>query len=405
MTPPSPPQTQPRPLIEFGWILAGNLSKVDAQAALQARNQVRQWLQTHFERFEWRMPLVTRAEMVRQHRVPPVVLLDAGAQERDNARWDFCLVITESDLDGHYKPFMLAAPSQALGVAVISTARLDPAATNDEISPQERQQLLTTRLASLAHHLFGHLNDLPHHADPQDFMFPPSRVDQLETATQHHPDAIAQLHRALERVADVRLEETGRYQASQGPSFFLHTLWHDRTNVLDAAIETRPWLFPFLLSKLTTAAVSTLVVMINTAEAWDLGMSQTTPAVVGLSIAALLGTTAFVIKRQHLLSHRQGKVWSEQRVISTAAISLAMLTGMATLYAMLFAATLLVGHLFFSYHLIEGWAASIETAITFAHHLRLAGFIASMGLLIGALGAAFEAEEYIRHVTFVDEET
>ena len=37
--------------------------------------------------------------------------------------------------------------------------------------------------------------------------------------------------------------------------------------------------------------------------------------------------------------------------------------------------------------------------------LVLAAFVASLGLVIGALGASFEEEHYIRHIAFVDEET
>jgi hypothetical protein len=35
----------------------------------------------------------------------------------------------------------------------------------------------------------------------------------------------------------------------------------------------------------------------------------------------------------------------------------------------------------------------------------MAGFIASLGIAIGALGASFEEHQYFRHIAFIDEET
>ena len=50
-------------------------------------------------------------------------------------------------------------------------------------------------------------------------------------------------------------------------------------------------------------------------------------------------------------------------------------------------------------------AASLHAPLGWTHFLSLAGFIASLGIIIGALGASFEAQVYFRHVAFVDEET
>jgi hypothetical protein len=35
----------------------------------------------------------------------------------------------------------------------------------------------------------------------------------------------------------------------------------------------------------------------------------------------------------------------------------------------------------------------------------MCGFVATLGVVLGALGASFESENYFRHVVLVDEET
>ena len=79
--------------------------------------------------------------------------------------------------------------------------------------------------------------------------------------------------------------------------------------------------------------------------------------------------------------------------------------GMATTWLGLYVLTLLFGLILFTDTLAAAWAASVEGPIRFAHHSVMAGFVAALGLVIGALGASFEGGVYFRHVTFIDEET
>ena len=57
--------------------------------------------------------------------------------------------------------------------------------------------------------------------------------------------------------------------------------------------------------------------------------------------------------------------------------------------------------------LIASWAEStVEHAsqISLLARPQMAIFAASLGILIGALGASFESNHYFRHIIFVDEE-
>ncbi|MEL6178979.1 MAG: DUF2391 domain-containing protein [Myxococcota bacterium] len=393
------------PPIDIGWVLAGQLSPEDWDAVEHARERLRELFQALFPAFDWRMPMVHRREMVRQHRVIPVAMLEAGALEREAAGWDYVFVVTEADLKGHYKPYLFGAPAQAFSVALLSTSRLDPASMGVEATSAERTEVMTRRLVSLAMHMFGHLNHMPHHPDRHDFMFNLHAVSDLDEMENFSSSSISALQKILARVADVRLEEMKDYARGSSLLFGLRVLVQEWREVLASTVEIEPWKFPLRLSRLTTAAVSTVLISINTAEAWDLGMTQSLLSVTLLSLVALFGASAFIIQRQRLLAHRDPRGLSEQRVVSSISIVFAMLLGMATLYAWLFASTLVVAFLLFSPELIQGWAATIHQAPEVRHYIELAAFVASLGLIIGAMGASFEDEDYIRHVAFVDEET
>ena len=401
---PTTQEQPPKPLIEVGWVLTGHLDAVDREAARKARGLMLGRLGEAFPAFAWKMPVLVRKELGLKERVEPVALIDHGAVERDAQRWDFALVVTGAELVSYYKPFALGAPSQAVNVAVLSTARVDPAATRSGADEGERADVMARRLLALALHLFGHLNDLPHSDDPEDVMYDLKTVEDLDHMARFSDAALARLEGELQAEADLRLEETGRYRG-RALLFYLRAAFQNRLDILKATLGIHPWAFPFRFSRLTTAAASTMLILVITAEAWDLGMSQPPLFVLAISLAALAGTCFFIIKRQHLLVRRRAQRLSEQRVVANTSVVLAVTLGMATVYALLFATTLFLSQTFFSDHLIEGWAASLDGDVRARHFFVLAGFVAALGIIIGALGASFEEEGYFRHVAFVDEET
>ena len=401
---PTTQEQPPKPLIEVGWVLTGNLDAVDREAARKTRGRMLGRLGEAFPSFAWRMPVLVRKELGLQERVAPVALLDQGATERDAQRWDFALVVTGAELESYYKPFALGTPSQAVNVAVLSTARIDPAATRAGADEAERAEAMTRRLLALALHLFGHLNGLPHSDDGADVMYDLQTVEDLDRMGRFSEADLARLEGELQAEADLRLEETGRYRG-RALLFYLGAAFQNRLDILKATAHIRPWAFPFRFSRLTTAAASTMLILVITAEAWDLGMSQPPLFVVAISLAALAGTCFFIVKRQRLLVRRRAQRLSEQRVVAGTSVVLAVALGMATVYGLLFAVTLFLSQTFFSAHLIEGWAASLDGDVRPRHFFILAGFVAALGIIIGALGASFEEEGYFRHVAYVDEET
>lgn len=393
-----------RPPIEVGWLVVGRIDPVDREAVRAARERTAAVLRETFPGFDWQMPLVERRDLGQDIREEPVALLDFGIDERDAMHWDFCLVVTDADLVSHYKPYALAVPSRSVAVGVISTARIDPKAEGREMPEEERTRVMARRIHALALHLFGHLNGLEHGGELPQAMFDLREVADLDRMDGYDAGNVARLREELEDVADVRLEEV-RGAASRPLAFYPRALWMNLDDVASAVRLAQPWMFPVRLSRLTTAAASALVILLITAEAWDLGMSQRPAFVVLLSLLTLCATTGYVLKRQRLLVRRGRRRLTEQTVVTNVSIALTVMLGLAVTYAALFLLTLLLARLLFPAHLIETWAASVEDGIGLRHYLVLAAFVAAMGILIGSLGASFEKESYFRHIAYVDEET
>lgn len=391
------------PAVAVGWVIAEPMPKIDRRATEMARRKVLAILRQAFPDFLWTMPIVRRQKLARQRVMEAVTLLDAGSDERERGGWDFAVVITEADLKSYYRESSLGAPSQSLGVAVASTARLDPALTNPDVTPDDRAETLANRLAVLVLHLFGHLNDLEHAPAPTAYMHDVHSVADLDSSRSFADASRDQLQRALEDVADVRLEEAeGR---SSVVKFFLKSMWHNRMEIIRAIGESEPWKFPYYFNRLTTAAGSTLVILMITAEAWELGLSRPPEVVIGLSLAALVSASHYVIRRQHLFGKLRRDRLTERQVIVRLSLTIAVVLGMMTTYLLLFGITLTAAHTIFGKELVASWSPAITTDLRIQNYLTLAGLFSALGIIVGALGATFEAKGYFRHVAYVDEET
>ena len=433
--PPEGPPTH-RPLVEVGWVLAGGFDKFQAKALRRARAAWARMMRDDFADFDWRVPAVRVAAAGEPgaSSVEPVALIDLGVGERDARRWDFAVVFTAADLRTYDKPAALGMPSAAVACAVVSVSRLArPAKEDDPATPHDEREhddsrALTRRIVALVSHLVGHLVGLTHCDDPRSFMHPPHGPGDLEGPDRYLDDERDKARRELHDIADPRLEEhaergvAGVRSDSADPlavrlrertwrlGFTLRSAWRNRDDVWRATLRAQPWTFPTRLSRLTAAAASTLTVLLMTAESWEAGMSQPGWRVALLSLAALLGASAYLLRRQRLLIHpsrRRGSTrLSEARSSGNVAIALAVLLGMATTYAGLFAATLVAAWGLYPPAVAASWTGgSVAGPLGWGHYLCLAGWVATLGLTVGALGASFEPRGYVRHVAYVDEET
>lgn len=390
--------------IEIGWLIAGELDDADYEAARDARARLLDMLNQWFSEFSWRMPLIRRPEMIAVRREEPVVLLARGHEELSANHWDFALIITQADFVTHYKPFALGIVSRGLDIGLISSCRVDPAAFDENIPREERVRIMADRLQALALHVLGHLFGMRHHDASDNIMLNVSEVADLDRMTEIDETQQSELVGTLRQIADTRLEEEENGAARSAVAFYLRSAWMNRGEVLDAVRTAKPWEFPRRLARLTTAAVSACVIFMMTAEAWDFALSQSGSTTLTLALMSVSMTTVYVARRQQLFVRRRRRRLSEQHVISMVSTASIVLCGMATTWLGAFVVILVVGRTLFPDELVVSWAELHEHA-NWSHYLRFSGIAASLGILIGALGASFEDQHHFRHITFVDEET
>jgi predicted Zn-dependent protease len=390
--------------IEIGWIVAGRLDPADLEAVRRVRDELTESLQRQFPEFDWQMPLVEREEMVRKQRVEPVELLDQGVTVRSYRKWDFTVIVTAADLVSHYQQDAFAVLSRSLQATAISTARIDPHAYNRAIAWEQRIDLLAARISVLVMHAIGHLAGLQHVVDAKNYMTTVHTLAELDRCGEFNSEQRQQLRVALREVADHRLEEQTDVRRTWKIWFYVRASWINRRQLAKAVWKSKPWQFPFRLSRVSTAATAAMLVLMTTAESWEVGLNQTGLLLAGLATFAIVTTTIYVLLRQGLFTRRGRGRLSESLVVTNVSTFLVVLAGMTTTFAVLCFSMWIFGSLFFRPEIVANWVAAIRRPISAGVYLKLASFVASLGLFLGALGASFEQQHYFRHITFVDEE-
>ncbi|HEX5051305.1 MAG TPA: hypothetical protein VFZ65_06005 [Planctomycetota bacterium] len=385
-----------RPVVEVGVLIAHAVDAAVLRTIDRARERVRAELARALPTFRFRMPLRRWYNPVPGAVACTTRLLLQGSQEREQRRWDFAIVATSSDLQTFLRPDASAAPSRAVATAVVSTARLMP----DAPEPGSRSDRAAQRLASLCLHVIADLNGVPHAGDPRSYSSALQSTADLDRMELFGEQETAALAAALANVADARLEETSAAAARTLPFYLqvLHLSWRE---IAVGVAEARPWLFPFRLARLTTAAVAATLLLMFTQEMWRLGLAQPAGRVAIVCVLALALATGSVLSRQHLLLRRGRRRLTEQSAVMNVTVTLVVAGGVFVTFVGVLATALIAG-LLFDAKLIGAWVPGRE--LDLAARIQFAAYVGALGIVVGGLGAAFEGDDYLRHVIYVDEE-
>ena len=413
-----------QPAIEIAWVVDEAMMAPDAAMVEQGRDQLATFLKATFADFDWRLETVRRT-FTYQQLSDPIELLELSSELRHRQRFDYAVLFTSQGLQGVTLPEATCITSRSLDCAVVSLSGLRAAglkaaglkaaelaptelpatrSPNSKIPEHSVAQTAST-VARIVMHALGHLGGLDHCDDPRSVMVAPRSVAAAsQTELYLSPSEINDLQDEWRAVADPRLEESGGLGRWAGLPFVAVSVWLNRRSIADAVWRAEPWQFPYRLSRLTTAALSTMLILLMTAEAWEVAFGLGPVGAAGLGFGVLVSTSTYVIHRQGLLVQRHDAAPTEQWAATNATTVAIVVLGLIFTYSALFIITWGAIHGLFNPLVVEGWVGDLNAERLRQGRVTLASLVASLGLGIGALGATFESQAYFRHVTFVDEE-
>ena len=240
----------------------------------------------------------------------PLEFLEIGIAEKMERDLPFLLVVTEVDLSSSRLAYTLALPSRLTNVVVVSTRRLDPGFWGEEPDAERAAD----RLAALMRHGFGHLLGLGHEADPADAMHPLGAVEALDRMGDFSSAQRERIAHALPREANERSTREGK------PRFVAETLVRDAGAIGRAVARANPFRLLSRMPTMLAAALSVIVVLLFSAETWDVAYAVSVPQ-IALLILPQLGYCWRTGVRRSGVARRSGR--GARRAVSREALHVA----------------------------------------------------------------------------------
>jgi hypothetical protein len=159
----------------------------------------------------------------------------------------------------------------------------------------------------------------------------------------------------------------------------------------------RPWRLVPNLASATAAAAGTSAYGLVTTSFWQMAHSLSPTRLAVITVCALTAMTAWLLTYNHLWDRPDEPGDREKAVLYNLATALTVLLGVATMYVLLFAVTLIAAAVLIDSHY---FAKQLGQSITIADYANLVWLTSSVGIVAGALGSSLESEESVRRATY-----
>ena len=223
----------------------------------------------------------------------------------------------------------------------------------------------------------------------------PQALEQVEGLCE---DQLAAIRDALPKEARQRSARRGR------AAFAARVVLTEARAIGGAVLRADPLRLLSRMPTMLAAALSVIIVLLFSAEVWDVASTVSTLQVVLFTLLSI-GTAVLVLYRGfaiEALLDRDRRL-TEDVVVTAAATLLSLLAALVVMF-LLFAGLMYLGIVaVFPRPLMDSWP-TVGAATALADHLKLSGFLAAFGVLAGSLGGHSDGRDVVRSVLFTDEE-
>jgi predicted Zn-dependent protease len=327
----------------------------------------------------------------------PSEFLDEAALHMVKRPYDLVVVVTDVPLTSRAEKRVEGLASELARVVVVSTRRLLRPPGRESVRSFDSESV-RWNAATLLVHLLGHVFGVGHGDGGvmEPFSFDPSRrnVPSFNTDITAH----------LRRIATHIPEEA----VSRGPVrrlvFHALSLARNPGTVISTLLHSRAPLIPLSLPRLSTAAVTPTLILVFSAEAWDVGLNLTNVT------AALFATVSIIVASIHLLfvqrlsfPRERSQVITEHMALVNVTVFLILVLAMVGLFVLVGSIILLIELVVFPPNLMTNWPSLEDPTVGFVDLVRVGGFISTLGVLSGALAGGIENRMALRHLAlFLD---
>lgn len=330
----------------------------------------------------------------------PSAFLDEATFRMAEGAYDIVIVITSSVLISRGKNVQPGLYSPVTRVVAISTRQLRVAGRHLPLLDLQSEQAVETG-SSLLMHMIGHIAGL-NHAAADGLMRAYNRNESLRRACAFTPKEQEELHAVAASLPDYEYHRRGWigtlifhfFMALRNPVAIFLSLWRSRSIFLSLSLPS-----------LATAAVAPCFLLVFTAEIWDVGFGMSNQTAVIYAIASIIGATVYLTRVQSLFfPRREKRIMTEHLAVANVSIFMNILSGLSGLFLLIVTLVLVIEFWVFPEGLMSTWPTLEVEGISIEDQIRLAVFIATIGVTTGALAGGLESRTVIQHLALFEEE-
>lgn len=349
----------------------------------------------------WTFHIVEPFSLSSDNTREPSDFLDAATMRMAEGPYDMIIVVTDVAVLSRRNRVEAGLASPVSHVVVVSTHRLTSSPRGKPVRSLSAAAV-RTNAATLLLHLLGHLSGLDHKKrDKSKVMAPFAFRENRKEIPGFTKAERTVLRKSIDQLPERELRGgTGL----EGLIFhFLMALRHPKA-VLSPLLRNWAILLPLSLPGLATAAVAPSLLLIFTAEIWDVGLNLNNQTTLFFAVASILGASFYLIKIQSLFMPRKEKrIITEHLAIANVVIFLSILLACFGLFLMVGALMMVIELWVFPEDLISTWPTLDKPEVLLSDKVRLAAFISTVGVTTGALAGGLEKKTVIQHLAlFLD---
>lgn len=348
----------------------------------------------------WRFYLEDSATLRDNDPRRPSEFLDRATHRMVEGPYDIVVVVTDVQLVSSRERFVPGLASPLSRVVVVSTANLRSAPRGEPRRALDAEAV-RWNAATLLVHLVGHVLGAGHRETDGGvmgpFRFDPDRRDvaSLEAAVET----------SLRRMArEIPAAETRPRGSVQRFVFHVRSAVRNPGPVVQALVNSRAPLLPLSLPKLSTAAVAPTLVIVFSAESWDVGFHMGNVTAALFAAVSILAAAVYLLFTQNLsFPRKQHDIVTEHTALVNVTVFLVLVLAMLGLFALVWGIMLVIELVVFPPNLMSNWPSLEEPAVGLVDLVRTGAFISTIGVLSGALAGGLEDRTIVSHLTlFLD---
>lgn len=326
----------------------------------------------------------------------PSDFLDSATLKMAEGPYDLIIVVTDVGLMSRKHNLVYGLCSDVSRVVVISTRKfISTERKKDPLTLEDKSVLANG--AFLLLHLIGHVLGLNHAAAGDSKLMRSFSFSKNDRALPHFTDK----EQLILKEDSKKIPDRELINGNWLETFIFHllmTLRHPK-KFFEPILTNRALFLPLSLPGLATAAVAPAIILIFTAEIWDVGLGMTNSTAIFFAVVSIMLASFYLVRVQSLfLPRKEKRVLTEHLAVANSVIYISIFLACIGLFLLVGGLMMIIEIYVFPSDLMQTWPTLNKPEITLIDKIRLAVFISTVGVTTGALAGGLESRTLIRHL-------